>query len=206
MRRLETIFTARMSKMAINKNMAAIVVAFITGLSPMGVILTQSLMEQRKMEAGIIDTSVLMNHSLFTHADTWVDLIIPALQVSDTAREFLTIKFVAFQEALEDLVRNNDFNMMTDARLNSVVTKNLNETVSNYIADARRAGIPEEFIRNFNIWHQQVVDILIQSIDDNVSSIIHTSQNSKMYAILTAYDAALGATIKDVEKTLLRNA
>jgi len=202
MRRLETIFTARMSKMAINKNMAAIIVAFITGLSPMGVILTQSLMEQRKMEAGIIDTSVLMNHSLFTHADTWVDLIIPQLQVSDNAREFLTIKFVAFQESLEDLVRNNDFNMMTDARLNSVVTKNLNETVSNYIADARRAGIPEEFIRNFNIWHQQVVDILIQSIDDNVSSIIHTSQNSKMYAILTAYDAALGATIKDVEKTL----
>ena len=188
--------------MAINKSMAAIIVAFITGLSPMGVILTQSLMEQRKMEAGIIDTSVLLNHSLFTHADTWVDLIIPGLQVSDTAREFLTIKFVAFQEALEDLVRNNDFDIMTDARLNSVVTKNLNETVSNYIADARRAGIPEEFIRNFNIWHQQVVDILIQSIDGNVSSIIHTSQNSKMYAILTAYDAALGATIKDVEKTL----
>ncbi len=202
MRRLETIFTARMSKMAINKNMAAIIVAFITGLSPMGVILTQSLMEQRKMEAGIIDTSVLMNHSLFTHADTWVDLIIPQLQVSDNAREFLTIKFVAFQEALEDLVRNNDFDIMTDAQLNQVVTRNLNATVTSYIADARRAGIPEEFIRNFNIWHQQVVDILIQSIDDNVSSIIHTSQNSKMYAILTAYDAALGATIKDVEKTL----
>ena len=188
--------------MAINKSVATIVVAFITGLSPMGVILTQGWMEQRKMEAGIIDTSVLLNHSLFTHADTWVDLIIPGLQVSDNAREFLTIKFVAFQEALEELVENNDFNMMTDARLNSVVTKNLNETVSNYIADARRAGIPEEFIRNFNIWHQQVVDILTQSIEDNVSSIIHTSQNSKMYAILTAYDAALGATIKDVEKTL----
>jgi len=188
--------------MAINKNMAAIIVAFITGLSPMGVILTQSLMEQRKMEAGIIDTSVLMNHSLFTHADTWVDLIIPGLQVSDTAREFLKIKFVAFQEALENLVRNNDFNMMTDAQLNQVVTRNLNDTVTNYIADARRAGIPEEFIQSFNLWHQQVVDILVQSIEDNVSSIIHTSQNSKMYAILTAYDAALGATIKDVEKTL----
>jgi len=91
---------------------------------------------------------------------------------------------------------------MTDARLNSVVTKNLNETVSNYIADARRAGIPEEFIRNFNIWHQQVVNILTQSIEDNVYSMIHTTQNSKMYAILTAYDAALGATIEDVEKTL----
>ncbi len=191
-----------MSKMAINKNMAAIVVAFITGLSPMGVTLTQSLMEQRKMEAGIIDTSVLMNHSLFTHADTWVDLIIPGLQVSDNAREFLTIKFVAFQEALEDLVRNNDFDIMTDAQLNQVVTRNLNATVTSYIADARRAGIPEDFIQNFNLWHQQVVDILTQSIEDNVSSIIHTTQNSKMYAILTAYDAALGATIKDVEKTL----
>ena len=192
-----------MSKMAINKNMAAIVVAFITGLSPMGVILTQGWMEQRKMEAGIIDTSVLLNHSLFTHADTWVDLIIPGLQVSDTAREFLTIKFVAFQEALEDLVRNNDFDIMTDAQLNQVVTRNLNATVTSYIADARRAGIPEDFIQNFNLWHQQVVDILTQSIEDNVSSIIHTTQNSKMYAILTAYDAALGATIKDVEKTLM---
>ena len=188
--------------MAINKNMAAIIVAFITGLSPMGVTLIQSLMEQRKMEAGIIDTSVLLNHSLFTHADTWVDLIIPGLQVSDTAREFLTIKFVAFQEALEDLVRNNDFDIMTDAQLNQVVTRNLNATVTSYIADARRAGIPEDFIQNFNLWHQQVVDILTQSIEDNVSSIIHTTQNSKMYAILTAYDAALGATIKDVEKTL----
>jgi len=185
-----------------NKNMAAIIVAFITGLSPMGVTLIQSLMEQRKMEAGIIDTSVLMNHSLFTHADTWVDLIIPGLQVSDNAREFLTIKFVAFQESLEDLVRNNDFDIMTDAQLNQVVTRNLNETVSNYIADARRAGIPEEFIRNFNIWHQQVVNILTQSIEDNVYSMIHTTQNSKMYAILTAYDAALGATIEDIEKTL----
>jgi len=188
--------------MAINKSMAAIVVAFITGLSPMGVILTQGWMEQRKMEAGIIDTSVLLNHSLFTHANTWVDLIIPGLQVSDNAREFLTIKFVAFQEALEDLVRNHDFDTMTDAQLNQVVTRNLNATVTNYIADARRAGIPEEFIQNFNLWHQQVVDILTQSIEDNVNSIIHTSQNSKMYAILTAYDAALGATIEDVEKTL----
>jgi len=189
--------------MAINKSIATIVVAFITGLSPMGVILTQGWMEQRKMEAGIIDTSVLLNHSLFTHADTWVDLIIPGLQVSDTAREFLTIKFVAFQEALEDLVRNNDFDIMTDAQLNQVVTRNLNATVTSYIADARRAGIPEDFIQNFNLWHQQVVDILTQSIEDNVSSIIHTTQNSKMYAILTAYDAALGATIKDVEKTLM---
>jgi len=188
--------------MAINKSMAAIVVAFITGLSPMGVILTQGWMEQRKMEAGIIDTSVLLNHSLFTHANTWVDLIIPGLQVSDNAREFLTIKFVAFQEALEDLVRNHDFDTMTDAQLNQVVTRNLNATVTNYIADARRAGIPEDFIQNFNLWHQQVVDILTQSIEDNVNSIIHTSQNSKMYAILTAYDAALGATIEDVEKTL----
>ena len=188
--------------MAINKSVAAIVVAFITGLSPMGVIFTQNMMEQRKMEAGIIDTSVLLNHSLFTHADTWVDLIIPNLQVSDTARQFLTIKFVAFQEALEDLVRSHDFDTMTDAQLNQVVTRNLNNTVSNYIADARRAGIPEEFIQDFNLWHQQVVDILVQSIEDNVSSIVHTTQNSKMYAILTAYDAALGATIGDVEKTL----
>ena len=186
-----------------NKNVAAIVVAFVTGLSPMGVILTQNVMEQRKMDAGVIDTSVLLNHSIFTHADRWVELIIPNLQVSDTAREFLTIKFVAFQEALEDLVKNSDFDAMTDAQLSQVVSRNLNNTVTSYIAEARQAGISDEFIANFSLWHQKVVDILVQSISDNVSSIIHTSQNSKMYAILTAYDAALGATIGDVEKTLV---
>jgi hypothetical protein len=186
-----------------NKNVAAIVVAFVTGLSPMGVILTQNVMEQRKMDAGVIDTSVLLNHSIFTHADRWVDLIIPNLQVSDTAREFLTIKFVAFQEALEDLVKSSDFDTMTDAQLSQVVSRNLNNTVTSYIAEARQAGISDEFIASFSLWHQKVVDILVQSISDNVSSIIHTSQNSKMYAILTAYDAALGATIGDVEKTLV---
>tara|TARA_R110000787_G_scaffold209217_1_gene319245 strand:+ start:48 stop:623 length:576 start_codon:yes stop_codon:yes gene_type:complete len=186
-----------------NKNVAAIVVAFVTGLSPMGVILTQNVMEQRKMDAGVIDTSVLLNHSIFTHSDRWVDLIIPNLQVSDTARQFLTIKFVAFQEALEELVEESDFDAMTDAQLSQVVSRNLNNTVTSYIAEARLAGISDEFIDNFNLWHQKVVDILVQSISDNVSSIIHTSQNSKMYAILTAYDAALGATIGDVEKTLV---
>jgi len=188
--------------MAINKSMAAIIVAFVTGLSPMGVILTQSVLEQRKMDAGVIDTSVLLNHSIFTHADRWVDLIIPNLQVSDTAREFLTIKFVAFQDALEELVEESDFDAMTDAQLSQVVSRNLNNTVTSYIAEARLAGISDEFIDSFNLWHQKVVDILVLSISDNVSSIIHRSQNSKMYAILTAYDAALGATIGDVEKTL----
>jgi hypothetical protein len=91
---------------------------------------------------------------------------------------------------------------MSDAQLSQIVTRNLNDTVMSYIAEARYAGISENFIANFNIWHQQVVDILVQSIEDNVYSIIHTTQNSKMYAILTAYDAALGATIGDVEKTL----
>ena len=188
--------------MTINKSVAAIVVAFITGLSPMGVIFTQNMMEQRKVSAGIIDTSVLLNHSIFTHADRWVDLIIPNLQISDTARQFLTIKFVAFQEALEELVEESDFDSMTDAQLSQVVSRNLNNTVTSYIAEARLAGISDEFIDSFNLWHQKVVDILVLSISDNVSSIIHTSQNSKMYAILTAYDAALGATIGDVEKTL----
>jgi hypothetical protein len=47
------------------------------------------------------------------------------------------------------------------------------------------------------------VDILVRAIEDNVQSVVHTLQNGKMYAILTAYDAALGATIDDVEKTLM---
>jgi len=190
--------------MAINKNMAAIVVAFITGLSPMGVTLIQSLMEQRKMEAGIIDTSVLLNHSVFTHADTWVDLIIPQTQVSDEARLFLTIKFTAFHDALEDMVRLTDFNSLSNDQFHAVASKNLNETVVSYIADAKSQGISDEFIADFNVWHQQVVDILVGSIEDNVYSPIHTSQNSKMYAILTAYDSALGATLEDVARTLLR--
>ena len=190
--------------MAINKNMAAIIVAFITGLSPMGVILTQEWMEQRKMEAGIIDTSVLLNHSVFTHADTWVDLIIPQTQVSDEARLFLTIKFTAFHDALEDMVRLTDFNSLSNDQFHAVASKNLNETVVSYIADAKSQGISDEFIADFNVWHQQVVDILVGSIEDNVYSPIHTSQNSKMYAILTAYDSALGATLEDVARTLLR--
>ena len=204
MRRLKKVITSRMSKMAINKNMAAIIVAFITGLSPMGVILTQEWMEQRKMEAGIIDTSVLLNHSVFTHADTWVDLIIPQTQVSDEARLFLTIKFTAFHDALEDMVRLTDFNSLSNDQFHAVASKNLNETVVSYIADAKSQGISDEFIADFNVWHQQVVDILVGSIEDNVYSPIHTSQNSKMYAILTAYDSALGATLEDVARTLLR--
>jgi len=47
------------------------------------------------------------------------------------------------------------------------------------------------------------VGILVRAIENNVASVIYSDQNSKMYAILTAYDAALSATIEDVEKTLV---
>ena len=188
----------------------AVIVAFITGIiGPMAVTFYQGQQEEakeeRRLAAGVIDTETLLGHSVFTHADTWVDLIIPQTQTSDEARLFLTIKFTAFHDALEDLVKNTDFDSLNNDQFHAVAAKNLNDTVVSYIADARRQGISDEFIKDFNIWHQQVVDILVGSIEDNVYSPIHTSQNSKMYAILTAYDSALGATLEDVARTLESN-
>jgi Arc/MetJ family transcription regulator len=188
----------------------AVVAAFITGvIGPMAVTFYQGQQEEakeeRRLAAGVIDTETLLGHSLFTHADTWVDLIIPQTQVSDEARLFLTIKFTAFHDALEDMVKNTNFDSLNNEQFHAVTSKNLNDTVVSYIADARRQGISDEFIADFNIWHQQVVDILVDSIEDNVYSPIHTSQNSKMYAILTAYDSALGATLEDVARTLESN-
>jgi len=188
----------------------AIVAAFITGIiGPLAVTYFQGQQEEakeeRRLAAGVIDTETLLGHSVFTHADTWVDLIIPQTQVSDEARLFLTIKFTAFHDALEDMVRLTDFNSLNNDQFHAVASKNLNDTVVSYIADARRQGISDEFIDSFNMWHQQVVDILVGSIEDNVYSPIHTSQNSKMYAILTAYDSALGATLEDVARTLEAN-
>ena len=188
----------------------AVIAAFITGIiGPMAVTFYQGQQEEakeeRRLAAGVIDTETLLGHSVFTHADTWVDLIIPQTQTSDEARLFLTIKFTAFHDALEDLVKNTDFDSLNNDQFHAVASKNLNDTVVSYIADARRQGISDEFIKDFNIWHQQVVDILVDSIEDNVYSPIHTSQNSKMYAILTAYDSALGATLEDVARTLESN-
>ena len=188
----------------------AVAAAFITGIiGPLAVTFYQGQQEEakeeRRLAAGVIDTETLLGHSVFTHADTWVDLIIPQTQVSDEARLFLTIKFTAFHDALEDMVKVTDFDSLNDDQFHAVASKNLNETVVSYIADARRQGISDAFIDDFNIWHQQVVDILVDSIEDNVYSPIHTSQNSKMYAILTAYDSALGATLEDVARTLESN-
>ena len=188
----------------------AVIAAFITGIiGPMAVTFYQGQQEEakeeRRLAAGVIDTETLLGHSVFTHADTWVDLIIPQTQTSDEARLFLTIKFTAFHDALEDLVKNTDFDSLNNDQFHAVASKNLNDTVVSYIEDARRQGISDEFIKDFNIWHQQVVDILVDSIEDNVYSPIHTSQNSKMYAILTAYDSALGATLEDVARTLESN-
>jgi len=186
---------------------AAIVVALITGmLGPLSVSFYQNHQEQvreeRRVQAGVIDTETLLGHALFTHADTWVDLIIPQTNVSAEARTFLRIKFMAFQDALEDMVVHNDFNELSNDQFHALASKNLNETVVGYIGEAKRQGISEEFINEFNHWHQQVVDILVAAIEDNVYSPIHSSQNSKMYAILTAYDSALGATLEDVARTL----
>jgi len=188
--------------MTLTKNIAMIAVAAITGFSPMGVLLVQNHLERQELASGEINRAVLLNHSLFTHADTWLQLVIPQLNVTATAKKFLTIKFAAFQDGLEKLVKATDFNELSDSEMHALLSHNLSETVTDYIADAKREGISSAFINDFNKWHQRVVDILVRAIEDNVTSIVHTSQNGKMYAILTAYDAALGATIDDVEKTL----
>ena len=186
------------------KNIIIIAVAFITGvLGPLSVQFMKNRAETAKMQAGVIDTNTLLNHSLFTHARTWVSLIIPQTRVSEEARKFLKIKFEYFQKALEDLVRTTDFNSLSNEQLHAVISsRGLGDVVVDYLAAARRAGVSEEFISAFNKWHARVVDILVSSIEANVNSTIYTSQNGKVYAILTAYDQALGATITDVEKTL----
>ena len=186
------------------KNIIIIVVAFITGvLGPLSVQYMKDRAATAKMQAGIIDTNTLLNHSLFTHARTWVNLIIPQTRVNTEARKFLKIKFTYFQKALERLVRTTDFNSLSNEQLHAVISSRaLSDVVVDYLAAARRAGISEKFISAFNKWHSRVVDILVSSIEANVNSTIYTTQNSKVYAILTAYDQALGATITDVEKTL----
>ena len=189
--------------MTLTKNIASIVVAAIIGFSPMGVMLVQNHLERQELASGEINQTVLLNHSLFTHADTWLQLVIPQLDVTATAKKFLTIKFAAFQDSLKKLVQSTDFNELSDAEMHALLSHNLNETVTDYIADARRVAISSAFIDNFNKWHQRVVDILVRAIEDNVKSVVYKSQNGKMYAILTAYDAALSATIEDVEKTLM---
>jgi len=189
--------------MTLTKNIAMIVVAAITGFSPMGVMLVQNHLERQELASGEINRTVLLNHSLFTHADTWLQLVIPQLNVTATAKKFLTIKFAAFQDSLKKLVKSTNFNELSDSEMHTLLSHNLTETVTDYLADARRGGISSAFIDNFNKWHRRVVDILVRAIEDNVYSVVHTSQNGKMYAILTAYDAALGATIDDVEKTLM---
>jgi len=189
--------------MTLTKNIAMIVVAAITGFSPMGVMLVQNHLERQELTSGEINRTVLLNHSLFTHADTWLQLVIPQLDVTPTAKKFLTIKFAAFQDSLKKLVKSTNFNELSDSEMHTLLSHNLTETVTDYLADARRGGISSAFIDNFNKWHRRVVDILVRAIEDNVYSVVHTSQNGKMYAILTAYDAALGATIDDVEKTLM---
>ena len=185
----------------------AIIVALITGIAgPLALSFFQdrqeTAREERRIEGGVIDQETLLNHALFTHAETWVDLIIPQTNVSAEARTFLRIKFLAFQDALEDMVVHNDFNLLSNDQFHALTSRNLNETVVSYITEARRQGISEEFINSFNLWHQRVVDVLVQSIESNVYSPIHTSQNAKFYAILTAYDSALGATLGDVALTL----
>ena len=185
----------------------AIIVALITGIAgPIAVSFFQdrqeTAREERRVEEGIIDQETLLGHSLFLRSSTWVDLIIPQIEVSDEARTFLRIKFLAFQNSLEDLVLKTDFNALSDTELFALMNDNLASTVTEYIAEARRQGISEEFIASFNRWHQQVVDILIASIESSVFSTIMGSQNGKIYTVLTAYDSALGATLADVARTL----
>jgi len=51
--------------MSWTKNIAMVIVAAITGFSPMGVMLVQNHLERQELASGEINRTVLLNHSLF---------------------------------------------------------------------------------------------------------------------------------------------
>jgi hypothetical protein len=188
--------------MKISKSTIPIVVAFVTGLSPLAVIATQGYMEERRVEQaykdGRIDASMLRDHGFFVHEDSWVRIVIPGLQISEEARTLLDIKFRAFYRALSRLVEQNRFEEMNAQQLHSVLTRNLNETVVSYSKDVIAAGVSQEFLDEFSKWHARTVNVLVRAIEEISFSPAFTDNNARIFSILSQYEVALAATIDDL--------
>ena len=188
--------------MKISKSTIPIVVAFVTGLSPLAVIATQGYMEERRVEQaykdGRIDASMLRDHGFFVHEDSWVRIVIPGLQISEEARTLLDIKFRAFYRALSRLVEQNRFEEMNAQQLHSVLTRNLNETVVSYSRDVLAAGVSQEFLDEFSKWHARTVNVLVRAIEEISFSPAFTDNNARIFSILSQYEVALAATIDDL--------
>ena len=188
--------------MKISKSTIPIVVAFVTGLSPLAVIATQGYMEERRVEQaykdGRIDASMLRDHGFFVHEDSWVRIVIPGLQISEEARTLLDIKFRAFYRALSRLVEQNRFEEMNAQQLHSVLTRNLNETVVSYSRDVLDAGVSQEFLDEFSKWHARTVNVLVRAIEEISFSPAFTDNNARIFSILSQYEVALAATIDDL--------
>ena len=188
--------------MKISKTTIPIVVAFVTGLSPLAVIATQGYMEERRVEQaykdGRIDASMLRDHGFFVHEDSWVRIVIPGLQISEEARTLLDIKFRAFYRALSRLVELNKFEEMNAQQLHSVLTRNLNETVVSYSKDVIAAGVSQEFLDEFSKWHARTVNVLVRAIEEISFSPAFTDNNARIFSILSQYEVALAATIDDL--------
>jgi hypothetical protein len=188
--------------MKISKSTIPIVVAFVTGLSPLAVIATQGYMEERRVEQaykdGRIDASMLRDHGFFVHEDSWVRIVIPGLQISEEARTLLDIKFRAFYRALSRLVEQNRFEEMNAQQLHSVLTRNLNETVVSYSRDVLDAGVSQAFLDEFSKWHARTVNVLVRAIEEISFSPAFTDNNARIFSILSQYEVALAATIDDL--------
>ena len=188
--------------MVIPKTPVPIGLAFVTGLSPLAVIMGQGYMEERRVEQayedGRIDASMLRDHGFFVHEDSWVRIVIPGLRISEEARTLLDIKFRAFYRALSTLVEQNRFEEMNAQQLHSVLTRNLNETVVSYSRDAINAGDSEDFLSEFNRWHARTVDVLVRAIEEISFSPAFTDNNARIFSILSQYEVALAATIDDL--------
>ena len=184
------------------KTWASIMVAFVTGLSPLAVILGQDYVEQRRVEqayeAGRVSADMLRNHGVFVQENLWTQLVIPNLNVNEEARNLLAIKFRAFYRAVQILVEQNNFEEMSTQELHSVLTRNLNQTVVAYSRDAIDSGVSQAFLDEFTSWHARTVDILVRAIEEISFSPAFTDNNARVFSILGQYETALSATIDDI--------
>lgn len=192
--------------MPIPKTWATIAVAFVTGLSPLAVVLGQDFVEQRRTEQayedGRVTSDMLQNHGFFVQEDLWTQLVIPSLAVSDEAKLLLDIKFRAFYRALQTLVDHNDLDGMSGQALHTLLTRNLNTTVVAYTRDALAAGVSQEFIDAFGRYHARTVDILVRAIEElSFSPAFGASgqnNHARLFSVLGQYETALSATIDDI--------
>lgn len=156
----------------------------------------------------LYNKETLINHQLFKDLHYWLTVGINTIKITDNkakeviAKDIFKIYSENSKNILLELIKNNNFENMTNDELKILFKREIEKNNSNIVYQARLEGIPELFLQKFFMVSESFQALKNSVIDTVLSNDFSADNYTKLNIILNVINGTIGTIFHTLTTTV----